>query len=404
MKRLLLIACVASLGANAYLLFSKSIPSAKNGAAASSTPGEHAASPSAPPTLPPGVWDLVEAGDLASAEKLRALGLPQNLVRALIRAAINDRYRDREKALYLGNEPKYWERGFSTYLYRANDPSAALDLSREKDAELKRLLGPDSADENPWARDTLAFLSPEKREQLKLIEEDYRAMQTRNDQYYMIRLPEDAEKQRYLEKQKRADLEAVLTPEELTQYDLRSSSTANQLRWQLSGFDMTEDEYKTLFALQKPFDDKYRFDRATIPTPEDTRARNDAQKALDAEIQKALGDERYAEYKRVQDQDYKLLQKLGTRLEIPADKITEAYDLKVALEKKVREFKPAAGTDRNKQRADFQTALALEAETSYKKLLGEKGYAAVGDQIMRRLRPNTPATPTTTTTRVITSP
>jgi hypothetical protein len=408
MKHLLLFTVLAaSLGANAYLLISNPAASSAGNASRSGTSAKAVMADGAkPPALPPDIWALVQAGDTASADRLRALGLPEHVVRALIRAEVNARYLEREKALYAGNESNYWERAFSTYRFRANDAAAALDLTREKEAELKRLLGPSPADENPWARDTLAFLPADKREQLKLIEEDYRAMQTRNDQYSMIRLPEDREKQRYLETQKRTDLEAILTPEELEQYDLRNSSTAQQLRWQLAGFDMNEDEYKTVFALQKPFDDKYRADRGSSRSPEDMRARSDAQKVLEADIKAALGEQRFAEYKRAQDQDYKLLRQLNTRLEVPTEKINQAYDLKLALEKKVREFKPTPGADRNKQRADFQAALALEAETSYKNLLGEKAYAAVSDQIMRRLRPNTPDTPTTTTTttRVITSP
>ena len=391
MKRVALILLALSLLANAWLL----ITPAKNNPASSASaladsPGKAAASTALPPTIPPEVWALVQSGDPTSAERLRALGLPEKIVHALIRIEVNARYDEREKALYAGDATPYWERGFSPYRFRAHDSAAALDLAREKEAELKRLLGPDAPDdENPFGIDSLlAFLPREKREQLRLIDEDYRAMQDRNSLYSLIRLPEDEEKQRYLEKQKRLDIEALLTPDELTQYDLRNSNTAHQLRWQLSGFDLTEDEYKTLFALRKPFDDAHD-STGPLRSPEQMRARSDAQKALDAQIKEALGEQRYADYKRAQDQDYKLLRQLNTRLEVPLEKINEAYELKQSFEKKLNSFKPARDSTvkPNDQRNEYRATLAREAEAELAKLLGEKATAAVSEQLLRRLRP-----------------
>ncbi len=390
MKPFLYLLLAGSLATNAWLLFAP-----RDARTAPPPPANISQLPiddNRAPALPAGVLALVQSGDASSADRLRALGLPEHLVRAWIQAEVENRYREREKALYASDESRYWIHGYWPHLNTSTNPSALLDLNREKDAELKRLLGADWEDiRHEWVNKSNQFLPPEKRTQLRLIEEDYASMTSRSQRLSLIRLPEDQEKQAYLEKQKRADIEALLTPEELAQYDLRHSQTAQQLAWTLGNFETTEEEFKTLYALQKPFDEKFSSSRGFVNTPELQRERNEAQKTLDAAIEEALGEQRYAEYKRAQDRDYRLLRQLTPRLDVTAANVNEAYALKTSLEKRLREFKPVAGSDAKQQRADFQKTLAAEAETEFTRLLGEKGFSAVSDQLLRRIRP--PTTP-----------
>ena len=259
MKFVVILLLVASLAANIWLAKKRSTTGSAS-AATSTTTAEKSAI--AIPPLTAATWALIESGDSAGVDVLRALGLPPSAIRALIRAEVDKRYRAREDALYIDPASvPYWNVKFNYGSYRPIDNLKLLDLRREKEAELKRLLGDNyrSGDTNDDFR--TAFLPPEKAEQLRLLNEDYQAMtndssaNTANS--FMSRLPEDVEKSKFLAKQRREDLAALLTPAELAEYDLRTSTTANQLRNQFASFDATEEEFKTLYTLRKEFDEQF---------------------------------------------------------------------------------------------------------------------------------------------------
>src|SRR5690606_8329296 len=67
----------------------------------------------------------------------------------------------------------------------------------------------------------------------------------------------DREQLRFLQEEKRRDLESLLSPEELRAYDLRNSPTAQQLRWKMTKMNATEAEYLQIFDLQQNFDALY---------------------------------------------------------------------------------------------------------------------------------------------------
>ena len=140
--------------------------------------------------------------------------------------------------------------------------SGLPDLGRRQSNLLKQLLGPDGV---PGSEEAQAYqhrqfgdLPRGKAERLQSIVHDYSDLR---NQVFMtangVMVPEDREKLAILEKEQRADLEAVLTPQELENYELRSSATANTLRSQLSLFSPTEDEFRAIFKVQQAFDEKY---------------------------------------------------------------------------------------------------------------------------------------------------
>ena len=387
MNRLLLCLFCASLGVNAYYLFQH----ARGGSAGSPTalqPAVAKTGSTGTPAFSADAWALVKSGDPASPTRLREFGFPDFAIRALARAELDARYAERENALRVA-PAGYWQRDYAQWgTRRIKDQSAYLDLRREKEAELKRLLGsayqPDNKQSNAYAR----FLPAEKAEELRLLEEDYQSMSADRSVTTRLRLPEDAGRQRYLREQRRADIEALLTPEELAAYDMRTSPTANFLRYNLAGFDASEEEFKTLYALSRPLESLVL--GAMIgesSSAENGKARRELEATIDAEIKATLGDQRYAEYKRSQDYDYRTLLGLTRRLDLPADKAIAGYEVKRALEEKAKAFKPQPGTDAKQQRVDFNASLLREAETAFTALYGEKGYAALRDRITSRLQP-----------------
>jgi hypothetical protein len=184
--------------------------------------------------------------------------------------------------------------------------------------------------------------------------------------------------------EKRADLEALLTPEELKDYDLRQSRTAQNLRWQMTQMGATEAEYRAIFEIRKGFDEVYNdYDpfggRMRANTPEDWKARAEAEKAMKAEIKVALGDARYAEYVRSQDNDYQQLRRAVERFALPADTPGKVYAL--------RDEVPAAATKiandaslTNEQKKAEVAKLAAVARDQVRGLLGAEVAEAYFEQ------------------------
>ncbi|ATC64149.1 hypothetical protein CMV30_09380 [Nibricoccus aquaticus] len=391
MKIVLALLLAASLTANALLFLNRDNASAPFALTRPSTSEKKAP---APPAFPPDTWALITSGAPDSAAKLRELGLPDSVIRSLIRYQVELRYRDRENALRVADDGNFWKRDYGNF-WRSADPLKALDLRREKAAEMKTLLAGLAEPDKPGNDPRSGFLPTTKAEQVRLIREDYEALRQPLQSYDGITLPEDSEKLAFLEKQERADLAEALTPEELTAYDLRNSRTAQQLRYQLAAFDATEDEYKTIFALRQAYDEKYTPQTGSTVIYSNTQGPQKARDELNAQLKASLGDDRYAAYERAQDYEFRTLASLTKRLDLPPEKAVEAHALKTELEKKLRAFRPVPGTPANEQRAAYLAGLAKEAETSFTAILGEKGYATYKDygQIFRRLEPPPPPAP-----------
>lgn len=366
--------------------------------------------PPAPDAPPPETWKRLQSSDLATfTANLRAAGLPDRQVRMLVNAEINDRFRAREEAARPPQAArKYWEERNGYY----NDPTtleqrlAQIDLRREKAALRRELLGdtpPAANDDNP--------VPAEKRDSLRQINEDYDAMISQIQRESRgITLPSDEEKLRYLRAEKAAEVNALLTPEELREHELRTSSTANNLRWNLSAFGPSEQEYRSLFALQKQFDDQFANQPADAGQ-DYWKQRNDAQKALDAQIAQQLGPDRYRDYVRAKDHEYRNLSALTNRLGLPKTAANQIYDLRYtvpadALRIATNEALPAEARKEQlqaiarKTRDQLAAQLGAEAAGAYLKRHGqwikslENGqvieYRPDGSQTSHSIRVTTP--------------
>ena len=361
-----------SLVANAVLLFRTRTVEAPRAAAPIKPPAPKAA----PRTmLDEALWQKASSGDTTALQAIRDSRLPPELVRALLRAAIVERFREREKALYPSvKDLKYWSASYTNSFYTPKDRVALLDLRREREALFDQWTPgwrQNEDDENPIA----GVISADKARQAKLIDEDFSALigNTRNSNFMVsgIVLPGNREKLQFLEKERRSELAQLLTPEELQEYDLRNSRTASSLRYNLSPFNPTEGEFREIFQIQKTtVDDKYPSGYDT-QTSDLRSARGKAQEEANAQIKAILGEQRYADYTRSQDQDYRAFTAIADRLQLPADRAAEAYRVKTDLEKKF-EAKPASPTP--EATAALLATLTQEADREFTRVLGAKGY------------------------------
>lgn len=372
----------ASIAANALLLaavvFQPSIPGLRRlgtspapAALPEFTAPTRTASPSA--DVPAGVWPAIESTDLAVfTANLRAVGLPDRLVRILINAEINERYRAREAALRPPRpQREFWE----TRSNHEGQPATLearlelLDIRREKNALRRELLGDSvaAADSNPIPRAT--------RELVRQIGEDYSAMiqQIRADARDFL-LPADEEKIRYLESERAQELAELLTPDQLREHELRSDQVANNLRSNLSAFRPDEAEFRLIYELQKELDTAFPNNRQNPPS-DFWDQRRAAQNEMNEQLKAALGDERHREYLRSQDHHYRNLTQLAARFDLPAETPARIYDQRDASTARALDIFRNADLSAADKRAAF-ARLAAESREQLTARLGAEAAEA----------------------------
>jgi hypothetical protein len=383
MKKTLLV--VVSLVANAILLGAllqrshrTELSDPARGSAASAT--ARAAAPATNANrVDPDTWSALTTGDLAeTAARLRTAGYPRSLQRAILSALMAERFADRHKAIADMIDAQPWWRG---NLYGsaggAKVVAARQALQREEKEAIDQWLGPDpGTSEYQRAKQARqnGELSPDKAAELNRIISDYNEMitETRSAAQNVL-LPEDRAKIALLEKEKRADIAKLLSAEELFEYDLRSSPTANQLRFTLAAFSPSDDEYRAIFKVQLPFDSRYG--SPELMTADQTRQRRAEQPELIKQIKAVLSPDRFAEYQLKTDNAYIQANALVTRLQLPATATAEI----VAIQKDITKRADAIRADptlQPAQRAPQYAALGAEAATRLAPTLGEKGLAA----------------------------
>lgn len=162
-----------------------------------------------------------------------------------------------------------------------------------------------------------------------------------------------------------AEFATVLTPEELEHYDLRTSNTANNLRYRLDTFDASEAEFLTLYRLQRAFDEQYSFTGTS--TPEQSRLRGEASRQLDERIAAALGSVRYADYQRSTDHNFQQANLLVARLGLPPATASSLYSVQKEFEERrntaYRSSTPATRDELPKQMAALQQEATAKIAT-----------------------------------------
>jgi hypothetical protein len=272
---------------------------------------------------PAAVAAFTGADPEALRDLLRASGLPDDLIRSIVQMRLWKKYEGRFKAI----SPQPTESAANQAWWKddRNQANGGADrqtkaqreesrrLQRELTEESERLLGADPRQSRRQSQ-ALAFLPAEKRQALQEIQQDYQELINEVQQdTQCFRLPSDGEKLRFLQAEQKRDMEALMTPEERQTYELRQSATAQQLRAKMTQFNATEQEYLTIFPLQKAFDEKYnpQNNDPFASGPERDQAywkeRRAADAQLQAQIKSVVGEARYAASVRQQDHDWRQL-------------------------------------------------------------------------------------------------
>jgi hypothetical protein len=330
-------------------------------------------------------WQSVESADYKEyIRNLRAIGCPEETVFDIIVADVNTLYAMKGRSLVPGREWKYWvaESDVPTREEIRNQ-KLRRELEQEKQALIAEILGPDAIERlkkyQLWGGEDLAdrklaFLPAEKRAQIKALQEKYFDARMAASEWAAngVMTEETMAKLSELEKQQRAEMEALLTPAELEDYDLRTSETANRLRRELAGAHPTEQEFRTLYQLRKGYEESMHAHH-DVRDPLALQARIDVQNQLQERARRELGEGRYSEFLRSQDIDYQNTLQMVQFFGLPETAAADAYALKnqdAAAAMQISDNSNLTEDQRNQLFAELER----EAETRLRQLLGDRVF------------------------------
>lgn len=325
-----------------------------------------------------GSWTQLRTGDLAdTVARLRAEGVPPRILRAIMGALVAERFAEQRRAILTAIAAKPWWRGNPWEAY--SDPeitSLQRKLAIASREELYRLLGPEAPAndyDRAYAERKYGPLTPDQTEKFRRINRDYDDLMAEvRAQAKGIILPEDSEKLAYFESEKRKDVAALLTAEELFEFNLRSSPTAKRVRDQLAVFDPTEEEFRAIFKIQQAIDEQFGDGRVQNLTAEERRLRRDLSNATGEQVRVVLSPERFAEYQLKTDPVYITTNQVIVSLSLPATATAQV----VAVQKDITARMQAAVADRSltgpQRNAQF-AALAQQATQTLTTTLGAEG-------------------------------
>lgn len=348
-------------------------------------------------------WSQLESADYKEyIARLRAFGVPEKTIRDLIMADIAKLYRPRFAALRPPKKPndKFWEQrnmwggGYGNQTKEQREQQRAL--YKEQSELVKSLLGPDVYDQQnkesgypDWNERVFGVLPKDQMEKVSDIRSRYD--EARAEIYAKAEGYIDQDTQadlKKLDRKMREELGAILTPEQLENYELRTSDVANNMRWQLSAFEPGEDEFKAIFKYKRAEEEwqAARNNEDKPPTADERKALQEQQKAASDELAKALGADRLKEYKLLDDWSYRNLVDAG----VAKESVFKVADMKQTAEDAARKLRQDK-TLTPEQRNDALKAIRDETQKALTGLLGErvtKAYKAQGGWWLRNLAPS----------------
>lgn len=333
-------------------------------------------------------WQVVESEDyLTYIDNLRKIGCPEETIQDIITADVEKLFKQRRKE-YLNSLPpqEYWSAsnvmggGFSK---EELDGLKAIDA--EKNAALQDMLGstfkPKSSniatslmsDPQAMIGRSIGFLPQEKQ---TAVFDAMMAMQER-----MMELASDSggAVDGSIMAKAMATYDELLTqtlsPEEKFEVDLRLSNEARALKFQLQGFEPSEQEFREIYAIQQGLQDEFgiRQYEAYNGDPSNSQKWQELQSEMKTQINELLGDDRFAEYTRAQDYEYQNLQSITKNNGLSKDEAVQAYDIqKIARET----FQQIMADSSMSQEAKMEAQKGIYQETSnaLQQTLGDEVY------------------------------
>lgn len=344
-------------------------------------------------------WRAVLDRDLNQyIAKLRQVQCPEETIQDIILAEVDRLYAAKEAAIGFRREfIRVWE---MTEPVRERDFEKAARLRQlrvEKRNLIYELLGIDVPGEMPslvgnnfntaWEQ-ALALLPLEKRGPVRAAQDRFwEQTETLRKRLDNMLLPEDAEEYRRLRAERVDALKKVLTPAEFDDLEMRTSTTGNSLRTELTYFSPSESEFRELFKIKRDLHETTYVPGQIIGDDENKRSAHlsEANQRAEAQIQSILGETRYAEYQRARDNDFQQISRVAADSGLSSDVAVTAYNAQKqtqALIQQALQDPTLTQAQRLERRAQIQT----ESINQIRSLVGETAFKQLQQRVPGRFR------------------
>jgi hypothetical protein len=281
----------ASLGANLLLLLRPAAAPAPRPDSAPKPPVLNSGGDASGLLSPPQI-ERLDAARTAEDFKgvfaeLRAAGLPERMVQHLIRGAVADEAARRRQAIFDHAAVPYWR-----------DPNPTPEQSRALravDREVWTLLDnigiPRSRMDQGMRERRYGGLPDAKAAALEKILQDYSGLVDEHSSARTDgRMEEWLAQGKFLREEEQRDIDALLTPAEKLEWEVRTSMAADNVRRLTRGVEITEEEFRALHAAQQAFLHVIRGVRRTVDQQDSALT---AWEVQEAEQRRVLGDQRH---------------------------------------------------------------------------------------------------------------
>ena len=327
-------------------------------------------------------WQEIESTDYRTyINNLRAIGCPEPTIRDIIVAEVNTLF-ERKRATDIVLPEQHWWRSEPNpeSVKAANEQFEAMETERR--ALLAELLGPSWEEVNTSELaefnlrldgPVLGVLSLKVKQAMREVEERAASKrQTYLEAQQRAGQPADPGVMARLAEESRQEMAALLTPQQLEEYLLRYSTTAQTLRAALHGLDTTPDEFRKIFRAREALDQQI----AAFSSGNDgasVKRREELEKQQELAAKQALGPERYQMLQYARNPIFREARATAEQIGAPPETVLPLFQINQAVELERQRIR----NDSNmtlEQRATALAAMLTQQQESLRRVLGSKGY------------------------------
>jgi RNA polymerase sigma factor (sigma-70 family) len=318
-------------------------------------------------------WQALESQDYRQyIANLRAAGCPEQTIRDIIITDLDRTYGKRIASIWGPAPATYWKA--HDYVDGVKQHLEAKKIEEEKRAAIRELLGVDPDEETGRRTGTTVayaegfeFLSAEQRSQLREIE---RQAQAKIENLKLIRAGEFSPEYRGRQNEaygwKDEQIKELMSPEQFKEYEIRTGRHASMLSNGLRYFNPTEEEFRTIYELEKQFGIDQSYGGGKAPEPANARQFQET-------LKQTLGEQRYADYELTKDSSYVILHDIARFHELPPETARAVYGMNKAAEQRAKAIRADGAVDAASREAAL-LALRKETEMDASNVLGEQAF------------------------------